>query len=257
MLPNNFIIVPSRGGSKGIENKNLMKVKNKALTVRSMIHAMHISPKENIILSTDSEKIVKEVADFFGIKSYSLKLNDLIEFGPFRIHFRDSQLSADESLISEVIYAIRSLLISSGEKINVFCLLQPTSPFRSRAELNIIREIINKNGHINTSLVSACSVDDMHPARMYSLNSYGNLEELSGFSEYRYLRRQDLPPLFIRDGGFYLIGDTLASNKIPYNIDPLSFIRKFPWSINIDGETDLIVARNIESHELRDDPNEN
>jgi CMP-N-acetylneuraminic acid synthetase len=42
---------------------------------------------------------------------------------------------------------------------------------------------------------------------MYFINPNGNLQELEGFSAYRSLRRQDLPPVYIRDGGFYLIGD--------------------------------------------------
>jgi hypothetical protein len=36
----------------------------------------------------------------------------------------------------------------------------------------------------------------------------------------------------------------------------MSFKRKFPWSINIDGPADLLIAQNIQENELSNDPNE-
>jgi hypothetical protein len=36
----------------------------------------------------------------------------------------------------------------------------------------------------------------------------------------------------------------------------MSLIRGFPWSINIDGREDLIIAKAIEKFEVEDDPNE-
>jgi CMP-N-acetylneuraminic acid synthetase len=91
---------------------------------------------------------------------------------------------------------------------------------------------------------------------MYFINPNGNLQELEGFSAYRSLRRQDLPPVYIRDGGFYLIGDNLVKSNVQYTEQPVSFLRKYPWSINIDGEADLIVAQNVKNAEIENDPNE-
>jgi CMP-N-acetylneuraminic acid synthetase len=96
----------------------------------------------------------------------------------------------------------------------------------------------------------------MHPARMYQLNTDNSLVELAGFTEFRYTRRQDLPKLYIRDGGFYIIGDNLIVEKKPYSSNPMSLIRNFPWSINIDGKEDLIIAKSVEKFEIVDDPNE-
>jgi CMP-N,N'-diacetyllegionaminic acid synthase len=255
-MENVFVVVPARGGSKGLIGKNSMEVRKKTITVRSIVHARHITSDENIILSTDSKKIASEVADFFKIKSYDLKLNCITDLGPFKIHFRDYSLSSDTTLIGEVLYSIRDLLINSGRLIEIICLLQPTSPFRSISELNKIKQIISDNGDATTSLVSVCSVDDMHPSRMYFLKPNGKLQELEGFYKYRSLRRQDLPSVYIRDGGFYLIGDNLVKSKVQYEAQPMSFLREYPWSINIDGEADLIIAQSVKSAELEDDPNE-
>ena len=67
-MENVFVVVPARGGSKGLIGKNSMEVRKKTITVRSIVHARHITSDENIILSTDSKKIASEVADFFKIK---------------------------------------------------------------------------------------------------------------------------------------------------------------------------------------------
>ena len=50
----NFLIC-ARGGSKGIKNKNLRKIKGKSLVERSIIFAKKFNNK--IFLSTDSQKI--------------------------------------------------------------------------------------------------------------------------------------------------------------------------------------------------------
>lgn len=255
-MSQNFIVVPARGGSKGILNKNLTKVLGKSLTIRSLIHARCLVPDKNIILSTDSEEIVREVVDFFGIESYKLTLSSITNLGPFKIHFRNSLLSLDSTIISEVLLAIRTLLAHLDKPINVICLLQPTTPFRSVDELRKIKSIISEKGNPNFSLVSVSTVDDFHPARMYFMNTNKELEPLEGFAKFRYDRRQDLPEIFIRDGGFYIIGDTLISSELQYTDKPRSFVRKFPWTINIDSTKDLILAQNINPSEVKDDPNE-
>jgi CMP-N-acetylneuraminic acid synthetase len=143
-----------------------------------------------------------------------------------------------------------------AKSINMICLLQPTTPFRSLSELNSMKSIIFNNGNPEFSLVSVCTVDDFHPARMYNMNSNKDLEQLGGFEKYQYFRRQDLPDVYIRDGGFYIIGDSLVAGGIQYADRPKSFIRKFPWSINIDSRKDLVLAQNITTTEIMEDPNE-
>jgi CMP-N-acetylneuraminic acid synthetase len=62
-MVSSFVVVPARGGSKGIKNKNLISIKEKSLTVRSIVHATTITEEQNIILSTDSKEIVENVAE--------------------------------------------------------------------------------------------------------------------------------------------------------------------------------------------------
>ena len=257
-MKNNFVIVPARGGSKGIKNKNLQKVFGKSLVIRSINHAKLILPDNQIILSTDSTKIMNEVATYFKFIFKLPKKNSISNFGPFLIHFRSSRLAGDRSLISDTLFDIRSNLLQLNQKIDKICLLQPTSPFRSTKELLKVRSLMLKSGGKRISKLSVVKVEDNHPSRMYKLDGRHNLIRLSGYSKYKHARRQDLPTIYIRDGGFYVIGEQLIKNKIQYSDSPTPIIREFPNSLNIDSKLDLITVSAIElENMLIDDPNEN
>ena len=119
-----------------------------------------------------------------------------------------------------------------------------------------MREIIMKKATPDISLVSTSLVGSYHPARMYKPLNGELIQELEGFENFRSTRRQDLPKIFIRDGGFYLIGDNLVVNKMQYSKNPINYLRFFPWTINIDSPEDLSIARGCKQVELKSDPNE-
>ena len=52
-------IIPARGGSKGIKNKNLMKVNKKPLIFYPINAALKSKVCDYIFVSTDSDKIAK------------------------------------------------------------------------------------------------------------------------------------------------------------------------------------------------------
>ena len=99
-------------------------------------------------------------------------------------------------------------------------------------------------------------VEEIHPARMYQMESNGLLSSLNIFNEFRAHRRQDLPPVYIRDGGYYLMSDYVISRKLQFTKNPIGIIRDSPWTVNIDSPFDLELARLIPLMSFRDDPNE-
>ena len=254
-MNSNYVIVPARGGSKGVSKKNSRVIGDRELVVRSIIHAQELVPDENIILSTDSDKIISEVARFFGIEKFTTEINSVTKYGPFHLHKRGENLSDDKALITEVLFSIYEKLSLVGLQFLSFCLLQPTTPFRNVEELHKIKKILDRNTDSKISLVSVCLVGDQHPARMYRLLPNGDLTELEGFEADRASQRQDLPRVYIRDGGYYIIGSSLIQAKLQYNVKPMSLIRENPWSINIDTEHDLLIAQSVKNSEIASDPN--
>jgi CMP-N,N'-diacetyllegionaminic acid synthase len=251
---NNFVIIPARIGSKGVHRKNLIKIHHQSLIIRSILHARKLVKDHNILISTDSPEIINEIANYFNLISPFVTKNSINQLGDFKVHYRDSSLSSDQTLISEVLLSIYDILNAQGNRPLSFCLLQPTSPFRSSRELTKIKKILRLNQNPNISLVSVTEVGGFHPARMYKTSKNNKLSRLSGFEKFFNSRRQDLPKIYIRDGGFYIIGRNLIEKRLQYSQAPQSLVRVFPWTINIDSESDLKLAASIKIEEVYDDP---
>ena len=82
-----LIIIPARGGSKGIKNKNFKKMLNKPLIYWTIKQTKKINKKSRTIVSTDSKKI----------KKISLKYNISVPF------MRPKNISKDNSTDYELI----------------------------------------------------------------------------------------------------------------------------------------------------------
>ncbi len=104
------------------------------------------------------------------------------------------------------------------------------------------------------SLVSVTGVDGFHPARMYR-EKQGKLQKFLDNSSSNVQLRQELEPLYIRDGAFYFFSDELAKTGRLKNDHPDFFIRNFPWNVNIDTNQDLQLARNVNKAQVVNDPN--
>ena len=57
-------IIPARGGSKGIIDKNIIKLNNKPLISYTIESAISSDCFDKIVVSTDSEKIINVVSDY-------------------------------------------------------------------------------------------------------------------------------------------------------------------------------------------------
>ena len=58
-------LIPARGGSKGIKDKNLKKINNKSLVKITIQFAEQLKFLDNIVLSSDSKKILNETKKNF------------------------------------------------------------------------------------------------------------------------------------------------------------------------------------------------
>ena len=245
---NYLIVIPARGGSVGIPNKNLMEVHGLPLILRTFAHARYLSNKQiPICISTDSLPILKVLCEQLKIKFESLNLqaDTIFELDDVFIHFRSPEKATSETLISENLFDIYNLFTYKYNSLQGIILMQPTSPFRSKSELRAMQKKILDTADEKTSIVSVTRVEDFHPARMYEPTKSNGLRPLRGFRKSYYLRRQDLPPIFIRDGGFYVIGELFIKKSVQYSRNPTTISREFPWNINIDKLIDLELAQQL------------
>ncbi len=243
----NAIVIPARGGSQGIKNKNIQEVGGQPLVIRSLMHALEFDSDFSIIISTDNQLILDKVTNFLGLNR--LKLTDidcdsLHELGPINVHYRSQEFSDSKALIGTALKNLRSLCESASKTYECWILLQPTSPFRSKVEIQKIATEVKEKFGCDDSWVSVKKVEDAHPARMYEIMpDSNNLVSLTGFEHLKSVRRQDLKPVYLRDGAFYCIADSLVAMGKQFSDHPIPIIRSGPWTINIDDESDLSLAR--------------
>ena len=243
----NVVVIPARGGSQGIKDKNIQEVGGQPLVIRSLSHALEFNSSFSIIVSTDSQVILDVVTDFLGLsqlKLIDLKSDSIHNLGPITVHYRSQEFSDSKAIIGTTLKNLRLLCKEEMKSYECWVLLQPTSPYRSKVEIHEIATRISEKFGPNDSWVSVKKVDDSHPARMYKLESESNkLVSLKGYEHTKAARRQDLDPLYLRDGAFYCISDRLVALGRQFSDDPTPIIRTGPWTINIDNEMDLALAR--------------
>lgn len=177
-------VIPARGGSKGVLRKNLRLLGGKPLISYPIDGAKKCQSVSELVVSTDSDEISKFV------KSLGTK-----------VIMRPAEFATDHSpVIDSVLHALDELE-KLGEYFDVVVLLQPTSPFWTSNELDKMLELFE-----NSELDGAVSVIpslEMHPSRMYQIDSDNFLSSLMKDGET--IRRQDLSPVYFRNGCFYAV----------------------------------------------------
>ena len=180
-------IIPARGGSKGIPNKNLIKFQGKSLVRRAVSYAVSHPEIDEVVISTDSQEILREALNA-GAKNFGL---------------RPQELSGDHAKSLDVWrFELTQAKAHFGYEFQRTVLLEPTSPFRNFADLTHAQKMLDKkdvDGVISVTLTEA----HYTPHKSLIRDKFGNLgyyREDGG----QYTLRQSIPDIFHRNGLLYL-----------------------------------------------------
>jgi CMP-N,N'-diacetyllegionaminic acid synthase len=219
-------LIPARGGSKRLPGKNIRMLGGKPLIVWSIDVAKDIPEICDILVSTDDQAIA-EVCKAAGA------------FVPW---LRPVELATDTA--SSVDVALHALDWYEAEKgtVDGLLLLQPTSPFRTQANIQRGIELFSKHGH---QPVLGVSPTHAHP--MWSLKIEGDYLVPFIQDHGMEIRSQELSPAYIVNGSFYLISpDQLRLSKsfLGRETIPLLIESKLE-ALDIDTEWDYKLAEMI------------
>lgn len=115
-----LIVIPARGGSKGIPRKNLRVLGSKPLLQYTLEAALGLKTQADIVITTDDTEI-KLIARYFGV----------------HVIDRNSDLCADNIPLDPVIYdAYLQMCQRFKHDYEIIITLQPTSPFISTVSIN-------------------------------------------------------------------------------------------------------------------------
>jgi len=215
-------LIPARGGSKRIKNKNIKNFYGQPLLQRVIINAKNSKKFKEIYVSTDSTKI-KKIAIDNGAKV------------PF---IRSKKLSNDHATIKDVINDfIKKVIINKKEKINIF-VLYPTSIF---VDKNMIRKSINMLQKVE--YVTAVKKFP-HPIERALEFKNKNLRPIN--LKKKKMRTQDLKTYYYNSGQFDLFKlDAWIKKKIYYNLKVNFLLLNELESVDIDNIQDFKLASKL------------
>lgn len=230
-------MIPARGGSKGIPRKNLADLGGRPLIAWSIEAALKAGCFEKVIVSTDDQEIAN-VSSGYGADV------------PF---LRPSEFAGDTAPALGVIAHGLDHFSEQGDVFDAVAYLQPTSPFRTAAQ---IEDAYRKFGELAPeTLVSVVSVPHNMTANsiMRPSGSDGNLWLESPHGQT--MRRQEKETQFARNGPAILIvsrGDILEKHRL-YGDRVLGFEMEKLSSFDIDDAADLEMARYLAPLSSRND----
>jgi CMP-N,N'-diacetyllegionaminic acid synthase len=177
-------VIPARGGSKGIPNKNLSELGGKSLIAYAAEAAKVSGVIDRLILSTDSVAIAG-LARQLGIEV------------PF---MRPTELAGDGSPMLAVVKHAVEQLDGQGWRADIIVTLQPTSPLRRGARVREAVELLKSNDC--DSVVSVVEIPDLYsPNKAMKINN-GFLTFWASDGK-AITRRQQVEPAYAREGTVY------------------------------------------------------
>lgn len=218
-------VIPARGGSKGIKNKNLYSISGKPLIAYTIESACKSKLLDDFILSTDSELIAKVAL------RYKAKV-------PF---LRPKELAQDDTPTRPVLkHALQEYEKLTGKYFDWIMLLQPTVPFRTSENIDTAIQLLKKYPK-KGALISCFDGEDAHPQVMYKKRSGKVVPFVRGAKEM--MRRQNFEKVYVRNGAIYLTKrDILLRKDRIISNNPLIMEMSRWGMVNINSIEDMRLA---------------
>lgn len=217
-------LIPARGGSKGIPGKNIAPCAGRPLLAYTADAALQAKSLSRTILSTDDEAIAR-VGRELGLEV------------PF---MRPAELGSDTASSLSVITHALDWLETHGTAVEAIVLLQPTSPFRTAAQIDEAVALFRETGA--ETVVSVVEVPHrFHPRALMDVKD-GFLHSWKSNGE-MVLRRQDMPVLYARNGPAILVlRPSQVRAGVLYGSRTVAYAMSAKDSLDVDTLDDLELA---------------
>lgn len=215
-------LIPARGGSKGLPNKNIKLLDGKPLIAYTIEAALQAKEISRVIVSTDYENI-KEVA---------------LQYGADIPFLRPDFLATDSSSSLDVFkYTINRLEEEENIVIDNFVVLQPTSPLRTSKHIDEAISLFREKEA--KAVVSYCK--EYHSIFWHKkIDSKGKIINIfeGDFSK----NRQEIEETYFPNGAIYVFNKNYIFGTKDYSNDCYAYIMDRKYSIDIDTIDDFLYA---------------
>lgn len=225
-------VVPARGGSKTIPDKNLRRLGTKPLVAWSVDVAHSTPAVDRVVVSTDDDRIA-EVA-----REYDAEVVD-----------RPAALASDDALVVDTLRHVVSEFERAGDPADHLVMLEPTCPLRSPDDVEACVDLLLTDEKDSVATFTDCS---LNPHRAWRRTDDGVEPFVEGADPWQ--PRQALPDAYQLNGGVY----AMRTATLPDDATGLLFGETGAvWmpperSADIDDETDLVAAEAIVERALHE-----
>jgi CMP-N,N'-diacetyllegionaminic acid synthase len=223
-----LVIVPARGGSKGVPLKNLREVGGEPLVARVGRLVAELSFVDRAIVSTDHEGIAN-CARAAGLDA------------PF---FRPDTLSGDRISDWQVLeHALGAIEVIDDLIYDIVVMLQPTSPTRTPLQVEETVRTLVEGNHDSVWTVSLTDIR-FHPLKQLTVGDNGALDYFDSRGA-DIIARQQLAPVYHRNGIAYaMTRSCLLEQRTIKGARSAALVIESPV-VNIDTEDDLRQANDL------------
>ena len=222
MKTKTICLIPARGGSKRIKNKNIKNFFGKPLLERVIENSKKSKLFDDIYVSTDSV-LIKRLA---------------IRCGAIVPYIRSKKLSNDHAIIKSVIDDfISKVILDIKQKINIF-VLYPTSVFVDKKLIIKCNQILKTTEYVTTVKKFP------HPIQRALKFNKNKLEPLN--LKKKLLRTQDLEDYYYNSGQIDCFKlDAWVKKRMFHKMNAKFIILKDLDSVDIDTPEDLRLAHKV------------
>jgi len=219
-------IIPARKNSKGLKNKNFLKIKKKHLIEYTTDIAKKSKKIKEIYISTDDERIIK-----FYEKDKKIKI-------PF---VRPYRLSGDNTKSVDVYLHLIKFLESKKKYVKNFCVMLPTCPIRNSKDIDKAINTFKKK-----KLKYLISVRETNPLEWnLKINKRGFLKKIENISP-SVRNRQDHDQTYVPNGSLYIFNtNSFKKNNNFMNNKTYCFKMNKLHSMDIDNKTDYEIIKKL------------
>ena len=220
-------LIPARGGSKGINKKNISPIRNKPLIGYTIEAALNSPSLDRIIVSTDDEEIA-EISLTFGAEV------------PF---LRPSLLALDHTPDKPVMtHLIDWLKAKQKYTFDIIAYLRPTTPFKTPEIIETCIKKMIKNNFSSLRTVTLTTAKN-HPYWMFQNKDNLLKPFLSEIDISKYYQRQLLPECYRLNGVVDLLRtDIIKSSKNIWGNKIGFVVLPEERSIDIDSRIDILLC---------------
>lgn len=222
---NVLAIIPARGGSKRIPNKNKKKLAGKELVRYALEAALDATKITSIVVSSDDKDILQIAAAYPNVIPL----------------VRPFEISGDEApAITYIIHALEHMKENFFVNYDMVAIVQPSSPFTLGMDIDQTITLLEKSKDADSS-VSVMKLDHaIHPIKLKTMR---NSELIPYIEEEKgRMAANELPELYIRNGSVYVSRIENIKNKQIIGKKCLGYVMPRERSIDINDPIDFEFA---------------